>query len=337
MFSRSRSWAAFHLFCAAGMYFVIFFVAGVESKVAWSSIDLFDNLISTEHENVRWNKLATAIQELKQWPKYSGPATKVDVNVKPPRLAKPWEELVDTALGVIEDVRVQLEPVDTDMEALDRASNLLQELKLGSVLDVIRALDTVDGYFTSFPKWIAGLTGLITYVETYEKNPMSVVFWMFGASLGRLTSGGETMVIWQTDHPYEILSMFSRLQLELMEAGVDIRKGSELAEALAIDFGNKEWLAFQEMITYCIHYAGAATRTISAIEAIMQTKGFKSPYQQSGLMYPIPKELEEFYEKYKGIPPEKRRMTLLEDVNTMSEIEAMRIDSLDTSSIWLDI
>ncbi|KAF3203779.1 hypothetical protein TWF106_001862 [Orbilia oligospora] len=131
--------------------------------------------------------------------------------------------------------------------------------------------------------------------------------------------------------------MFSRLKLELVEAGVDLRKGSELVEALAIDFGNKEWLAFQEMMTYCTYYAGAATRTISAIEAIMETEGFKSLYKQSGLMYPIPKELEEFYEKYKGIPPEQRRMTLLEDVNTMSEIEAMRMDSLDTSSIWLDI
>ncbi|KAK6348165.1 hypothetical protein TWF718_005978 [Orbilia javanica] len=317
--------------------FAVVFVTRVNSKVAWSLFDAFDILVSTKHENVRWYELATAIQELKQWSEYFGPTTWVNTGEDSPAWVRPWDELSEIALNVIEDVRVQLEPVDTNVEALDRALGVLEEFKLGSVSEVITALDTVDSYLTDVPKWLAGLTGLITSVESYEKNQMSVVFWMFGATLGRLTSGGETMIIWETNHPYDVLSMFSHLQLEFMEAAIDFRDTSYLIKALALEFGDKEWLALQDIMAYCAYYTGAARGIVSAIEAIMQTKGFKSLYKQSSIMYPIPQELESFYEKYKGLPPGQRRITLLQEVNTMSEIEAMRRDSLESSSIWLDI
>lgn len=87
------------------------------------------------------------------------------------------------------------------------------------------------------------------------------------------------------------------------------------------------------MMAYCAYYTEATRRIVAAIEAIIQTKGFKALYNQGGNLYPIPQELEQFYEKYEGLPPEQGRMTLLEGVNTMSEIEAMRRDSFDSSSI----
>ncbi|KAK6501501.1 hypothetical protein TWF481_009339 [Arthrobotrys musiformis] len=317
--------------------FAAFFIIGAHSKVAWSPLDVFDILISTKHETVRWGELATGVLELKEWSEYFGPATRAKTETTLPTWVRPWDELAETALSAIEDVRMQLEPVDTDTQAFDNATSVLQKSKLGSVLNTIAALDVLDGYLTDVPKWLNGLSGLITSVESFADNSMSVVFWMLGATLGRLTSGGETMIIWETNHPYEILSMFSHLQLEFAEAALDFRDKSYLIKALSLDFGDKEWLAFQDIMAYCAYYTEAARKIKTAIEAIMETKGFKSLYKQSGTMYPIPQELEKFYEKYRSLPPDQRRMTLLDEVNTMSEVEAMRRDSIPSSSIWLDI
>ncbi|KAK6518071.1 hypothetical protein TWF506_005233 [Arthrobotrys conoides] len=331
---QSRSRTLLRLFGVAG-YFAVFFVTRVEPKVAWSSTDVFNPLISTKDDKARWNQLAAAIKELKKWPVYYILAP--DGSESPPIRVRPWEELAEIALGVIEDVRVQLEPVDIDTEALDQASDLLQKFELGSILDVIISLDTVDGYLTDVPKWLAGLAGLITFGEAYEKNLMSIVFWMFGATFGSLTPGGEIMVIWETNHPYELLSMFLNIKLGFMEAGMDFEEILSIMEALAVDFGDKELLALQEIVAYCLHYEAAAKWTSSVIESIMKTGKFQLIYEQSNTLYPIPQELEGFYKKYESLPPGQRAVTLLEEINTMSEIEEMRRDGWDSSSIWLDI
>ncbi|KAK6358228.1 hypothetical protein TWF730_007578 [Orbilia blumenaviensis] len=317
-------------------FIALFLTVQVNSKVAWSSIDVFDNLLSTKQERGSWYDLATAIQELKEWPRYFGPATHIITSGQSTVQARSWSELAEIAINAIEDVRVQLEPVDTDTVKRDYAANVLRSLNLGSVTNASAVLDDLDRDLAAVPEWLTGLAGFVSYVRGYNENPASVVFWLFGANLGSLTPGGEMLIIWETQHPYHIVDMLSRLQIELMEVSLDFQDGLRLIEALATGFGDKEWHTFQDMMAYCSFYTELTRRIATVIGAIMETKGFKELYDQSSMMYPVPQELEGFYEKYRGLPTEQSRTTLLDEVNAMTEVEIMRVDNMDLSSVWLD-
>ncbi|EPS38245.1 hypothetical protein H072_8074 [Dactylellina haptotyla CBS 200.50] len=301
---------------------IAIFVTITSAEIAWSSLDVFDILLHSKEDRELWAALTMEIKFIRDWYINYGPITR-DPDHKYPAWLKPWDELAVDALKIIEDVRVKFEPVDTDTEEFTYALAILEgKFKIDSELDAVTILDTLDGYLQDVPKWVKGVVNLVKGVQSYQVNPYSVIFWFFDGSLVRGTSGGDTMVSWQTSRPGDIRKLLLHSKLEFGWAGAEFQTQQEFLRTFSEDFDYPDLITLETLTTYCTYYSEKLRAMFEIVDRIRKSDAFKSLYEVSG--FPLPRDLERFYNQYRNMPPAQRRITLARDIVTLSDAEEVR-------------
>ncbi|KAK6543725.1 hypothetical protein TWF694_000459 [Orbilia ellipsospora] len=316
------------------VFALFYLISTISARLVWSPLDIFDILTVKKSDVELWQALAYEITALQGWYEGFGVVTRIPGKQYEEGVI-PWDELAKDGLKILEDIRSRFEPTDSDIEEYEEVSQKLQDEDEFDDIEVPRnalmILDTMDGYLQDVGEWVQSLMPLLRNVELYRQNPYSVIFWLFGASMARLSAGPETQIFWETERPVEIRRVLLRLKWEFNWASAGFYTRLGFVAAFLPDFGFKERNTIETVAAFCAYYSESLSSIIYLIDEIRKTYSFKKVYKVSG--YQLPNDLEKFYHRYQRLPRAEQRMTLMEEVNTLSEAEEtrVRVDTVFTS------
>ncbi|KAK6341368.1 hypothetical protein TWF696_008446 [Orbilia brochopaga] len=303
---------------------------GVHSAMVWSNVDHFDVILQSKEDAPLWAKLVKDIRAIHELWLLDKPTVRIEGFQYPGgKTPETFDDFALVALPIIEDVRMLLEPVDDDTVGLELALMILQQppFNIDNAADAASILDTLTGYFINIPNWIEGLVSGSQTIGDWNTNPLSAIFWLFGASVATSPTSGKSKIIWDTKRPAFIRKLFLHLKWNLEWAAEEFEAQAPLIEALAPEYSIETEKAFNSMVLWTGHYAQLIKRVLDDLAAIQMTESFEAVYDNSGSPSPVkPKRVIKQYKKPKG---GERQTSLVDGIKELRAGEALRTEGGD--------
>ncbi|KAF3901348.1 hypothetical protein ABW21_db0201713 [Orbilia brochopaga] len=298
---------------------------GVPATVVWSDVDHFDVILRSKDAAI-WANLVKDIRALHELWLIDKPTLRIQGFKPNGQTLETFDDFAEIALPIIEDIRILFEPIDDDTVGLELALKIVQHPRFGGIENAHHAvsiLDTLTGYFINLPSWIEGIISATGNIDNFGSNPLSVVFWLFGASLASSPSG-KPRIVWDTTRPGFIRKLFLHLKLELQWAADEFETRAPMIEALTPDHSVEIESVFNSMVLWTGHYAQVVQRVLDDLNAIQGTKSFEAVYGTAGSPKANMKKILQQFKRPWNAP--EQQFTLTEELQELREAEALRTE-----------